>query len=101
MNRLDEKALYPWRLLLQAAAFRSSGRISKVRCAFCFSFLFRKLFLYHVEQRQGAQVGGTEMVQAGSITYPEKSHMETKVISAAYDEQVPDGYVCTGCSTVK
>ena len=41
------------------------------------------------------------MVQVGSITYPEKSHMETKVISAAYDEQVPDGYVCTGCSTVK
>lgn len=61
---------------------------------------FENPFSYHVEQRQGAQVG-TEMVQTGSVTYPEKSHMETKVISAAYDEQVPDGYVCTGCGAVK
>ena len=57
-------------------------------------------FHYHVDFRQGAQIG-TEMVQTGSRTYPEKSHMETKEISAAYDEQVPDGYVCTGCGALK
>ena len=61
---------------------------------------FENPFSYHVEQRQGEQIG-TEMVQTGSRTYPEKSHMETRVISAAYDEQVPDGYVCTGCGATK
>ena len=57
-------------------------------------------FSYHVEQRQGDQIG-TEKVQTGSITHAEESHYETKVIKAAYDEQVPDGYVCTGCGAVK
>lgn len=61
---------------------------------------FTNPFHYHVDFRQGVQIG-TEMVQTGSVTYPEKSHVETKVISAAYDEQVPDGYVCTGCGAVK
>ncbi len=61
---------------------------------------FTNPFHYHVDFRQGAQIG-TEMVQTGSVTYPEKSHMETRVVKAAYDEEVPDGYVCTGCGAVK
>lgn len=61
---------------------------------------FTNPFHYHVEFRQGEQTG-TELIQTGSITHPEVSHMETKVITAAYDEQIPEGYVCTGCGAVK
>lgn len=61
---------------------------------------FTNPFHYHVDFRQGEQIG-TEMVQTGSITHPEVSHMETRVVKAAYDEEVPDGYVCTGCGAVQ
>ena len=61
---------------------------------------FTNPFHYHVEFRQGAQTG-TEMVQTGSITHHEVSHIETRVVKAACDEKVPDGYVCTGCGAVK
>ena len=61
---------------------------------------FTNPFHYHVEFSQGEQIG-TELVQTGTITHPEVSHMETKVITAAYDEQIPEGYVCTGCGAVK
>ena len=57
-------------------------------------------FSYTTEFRQGAQIG-TEKKQTGTIAHPEVSHMETKVITAAYDEQVVDGYVCTGCGARK
>ena len=61
---------------------------------------FTNPFHYHVEFRQGAQTG-TEMVQTGSITHHEVSHIETRVVKAACDEKVSDGYVCTGCGAVK
>ena len=56
-------------------------------------------FSYHYEERQ-RQVG-TETVQVGTTHHEEVGHWETQTVTAAYDEQVPDGYVCSGCGVTK
>ena len=61
---------------------------------------FTNPFHYHVDFRQGEQIG-TELIKTGSITHPEVSHTETRVVKAAYDDEVRDGYVCTGCGAVQ
>ena len=56
-------------------------------------------FSYHYEERQ-RQVG-TETVQVGTAHHEEVGHWETQIVAAAYDEQVPNGYLCSGCGATK